>query len=88
MFWNALMAARARTYFEDVEVGRTLVLHACERGVADRTCQVRLAFFDRRRFVGRGHGVLAEARIIQLFDVHGAMLARPTTQGRRQFVTV
>ena len=65
-----LMTARAGPDFEDVEVGRPLMLQARERCVANCAGQMRLTFIDRRGVIGRGHRVLAEAGIIQLFDVH------------------
>jgi hypothetical protein len=82
------LSAHARANFHDVEVGRTLMLHARERGVANRTRQVGLTFLHRHGVIGGGHRVLAEASIIQLFDVHRAMLPTPVAQERRLSGTV
>ena len=82
------LSAHPGADFHDVEVGRTLMLQAGQRGIAHRARQMRLAFLDRSGIVGRGHRVLAEAGIIQLFDAHGAMLARRARQERRQSGTV
>ena len=79
-----LMAAHAGPDLEDVEIGRALMLQAGEGRVANRARQMRLAFLDRLRIFGGGHRVLAEASIIQLFDVHRRMLARLAAGERRQ----
>lgn len=57
-------------------------LQARERCVADRARQVRLTFLDRRRIFGRGHRVLAEASIIQLFDVHAGDVVETRRAGK------
>ena len=82
------LSADAGTDFHDIEVRRTLMLQAGQRSIADRARQVRLAFFDRGGVIGGGHRVLAEASIIQLFDVHRTILARPADQERHQSGTV
>lgn len=83
-----LVAANPGTDIEDVELGRSLLLQARQRRVANRARQMRLTFFDRFRVIRRGHRVLAEASIIQLFDVHGNMLARRAGEERRESGTV
>jgi hypothetical protein len=82
------LLAHSGADFHDIEVGRTLMLQAGHRGIAHRARQVPLAFLDCGRIVGRGHRVLAEAGIIQLFDVHRAMLPTPVAQERRLSGTV
>lgn len=77
-----LMTANSGANLEDVELGRPLLLEARQRCVANRSRQVRLTFLDRLGVVGRGHRVLAEAGIIQLFDVHERDVGEATLRGK------
>lgn len=83
-----VLASHSGANFEDVQFGRPLMIQARQRRVADRASQMGLTFLDRRSIVGGGHRVLAEASIVQLFDVHWAMLAKPVGRERRQPGTV
>ena len=76
------MTACAGPDFEDVEVRRPLMLQARERSVANRSRQMRLAFLDRLCVIRRGHRILAEASIIQLFDVHASGVAQAGGTGK------
>lgn len=77
-----LMTANPGADIEDVELGRPLLLQARQRRVANRARQMRLTFFDRFRVIRRGHRVLAEAGVIQLFDVHGSDVGEASRRGK------
>ena len=68
---------------DHVEVGRPLPFHAGERGVADCTGKVRLAFLERLRVVRGGHRQFAEKRVVEMLDIHGGILidTRPRKSG-------
>ena len=59
---------------DHVEIGRSLALHASERGIANRAGQMGLAFLQRLRIVGRSHGQFAEERIVEMLNVHCGIL--------------
>jgi len=62
--------AGSAPHLDHIEVGRPLMLQACELGVAQCAMQVFLTLVQRCRIIGIDHRFLAKSSVIQMFNVH------------------
>jgi hypothetical protein len=75
------LPANARSYFDDVEVRRPTILHACERRITHGSSKVLLALLQRRRLVRGNDRSLTELRVIKILNAHERILIGGAGQG-------